>query len=123
MICVSEYLRMKSVLPFYILLGNSLINIALSNRDFIVIEPQETDKSLHKNVTVNIFYELDYVDDIILSLGSPKFETGRGFLIIPGTSLVHTLSGLAKVGYSLVGYARDKNNFDRWTMQRIEEKS
>lgn len=112
---------MKPVLPFYIFLEYLLINVAFSDRDFVILEPQQTTNCLDSNVTVKIYHELDYVDDITASLGSPKYETGRGFLIIPETSIVHSLNGLAKVGYSVVGYARDKNYYDRWTLQRIEE--
>lgn len=113
---------MKSMLPLYIFLQYILINLVISY-DFIVLEPQQSYNNLEKNITVKIYYELDDIDDLIDSLGSPKYETGRGFLVIMQTSVIRILNGLAKGGYSVVGYARDGNSYDRWTLQRIEKES
>lgn len=87
--------------------------------DFIVVEPQ--DSNFQKNITVRIYYEFDDIDDVMTSLDSPDYEIDAGYVIIRDTSAIHILNGLAKGGYSVVGYAR--NGYDRWTLQRDEEES
>lgn len=104
----------------YIFLLHLFINLVLSY-DFIVVEPQES--NLQKNITVRIYYELgdDDVEDIVTILETPDYEIETGYLTISDTSAIHILNGLAKEGYSVVGYAR--NGYDRWTLQRIDEES
>ncbi|KAJ8915660.1 hypothetical protein NQ315_003444 [Exocentrus adspersus] len=80
--------------PFNSFLVYLFFNVALSY-DFVVVEPQRDYSNLERNVTVKIYNELEDIDGLIVSLGSPKYEIGRGFLVVPETSAgMPTVTGL-----------------------------